>query len=111
MCALKKRRIDNCCKRARVLVYFSDYEVSACRRWKQHCGVRGGVFRFAADTRIHGEAGLPFSNADFESFRRAMEQAVILSPDREPGVGDQLLARHTWERVAHRVVSALSEVP
>ena len=54
--------------------------------------------------------GLPFSNTDFESFHRAMDQAVTLAPEVGKAWSEKLLARHSWTNVARRVVNALGEV-
>ena len=57
-----------------------------------------------------GDAGLPFSNTDYESFKQAMNRALTVTPETIAGWAEKLLARHQWSRVAERVVTAMSEV-
>jgi glycosyltransferase involved in cell wall biosynthesis len=95
---------------ARALVYFSDYEGFGMPPVEATLDGAGAVFSDLAPTRESmGEAGLPFSNADFESFRRALDRALALSPEVISGWAEKLLARHTWQRVAERVVTTLGE--
>jgi glycosyltransferase involved in cell wall biosynthesis len=97
---------------ARVLVYFSDYEGFGMPPVEATLAGVAAVYSDLPPTRESmGKAGLPFSNTDFESFRCAMDQAVALSPDVSGAWADQLLSRHTWDRVAQRIVTALGEAP
>jgi glycosyltransferase involved in cell wall biosynthesis len=99
-------------RRARALVYFSDYEGFGMPPVEATLAGAAAVFSGLPSTgESMGDAGLPFSNNDFESFHRAMDRALILSSDATSAWADRLLARHTWQRVARRVVSALNEVP
>lgn len=97
---------------ARALVYFSDYEGFGMPPIEATLAGAAAVFSDLPPTRESmGGAGLPFANTDFESFRRAMDQAMAHSPGENNAWADELLARHKWDQVADRVVSALSEVP
>ena len=98
-------------QRARALVYFSDYEGFGMPPVEATLVGAAAVFSDLAPTRESmGEAGLPFSNTDFESFRRAMDQALTLSPETSAAWAAQLLRRHDWSLVAQRVVTALGEM-
>ncbi len=95
---------------ARTLVYFSDYEGFGMPPVEATLSDVSAVYSDLPPTRESmGDAGLPFSNTDFESFRRAMDGAMALAPEISRAWAEQLLARHTWTRVAQRVVSALTE--
>ena len=97
-------------QRARALVYFSDYEGFGMPPVEATLAGAGTVYSDLPPTReAMAGMGLPFSNTDFESFRRAMDQAVTLSPDVGKAWSEKLLARHSWTSVARRVVNALGE--
>ena len=99
-------------RRACALVYFSDYEGFGMPPVEATLAGVAAVYSDLPPTRESmGGAGLPFSNTDYESFHRAMDQAVPLPPDTICGWAEQLLARHNWDRVARRIVSALAEAP
>jgi glycosyltransferase involved in cell wall biosynthesis len=97
-------------QQARTLVYFSDYEGFGMPPVEATLANVSAVYSDLPPTRESmGGAGLPFSNMDFESFRRAMDRAMSLSPELSHAWAEQLLARHNWGQVAQRVVSALEE--
>ena len=97
---------------ARVLVYFSDYEGFGMPPVEATLAGAAAVFSDLPPTRESmGGAGLPFSNTDFDSFARAMNAALKLSPDTSRAWAEELLKRHTWEDVAKRVVSTLAQRP
>jgi hypothetical protein len=97
---------------ARALVYFSDYEGFGMPPVEATLAGAAAVYSDLLPTRESmGGAGLPFSNSDFDSFARAMNAAMQLSPDVSRNWADELLKRHTWERVAERVVTTLGQMP
>ena len=99
-------------RRARALVYFSDYEGFGMPPVEATLAGVAAVYSDLPPTRESmGGAGLPFSNTDYESFRQAMDRAMALPSDTSRGWAEQLLARHNWERVARRIVTALGEAP
>jgi hypothetical protein len=94
---------------ARVLVYFSEYEGFGMPPVEATLAGACPVFsRLAATTEVMGTAGMPFSNNDFESFRRAMDQALRVAPAAMAAWRDELLQRHNWGRVAGQVVNAMA---
>jgi glycosyltransferase involved in cell wall biosynthesis len=95
---------------ARMMVYFSDHEGFGMPPVEAALAGACPVYSSLVPTReAMGGAGLPFSNADFKSFRNAMNDALLVSPEVIAGWADKLLARHQWSRVAERVVTALHE--
>jgi glycosyltransferase involved in cell wall biosynthesis len=95
---------------ARVLVYFSDHEGFGMPPVEAILAGACPVFSSLPPTlEAMGDTGLPFSNTDYESFKRAMNQALKISADVISGWEEKLLSRHQWTRVAERVVSAMNE--
>lgn len=96
---------------ARALVYFSDHEGFGMPPVEALLAGACPVFSSLPPTlEAMGEAGLPFSNTDYESFQQAMNRALTVTPETISGWAEKLLARHQWSRVAERVVTAMSEV-
>jgi glycosyltransferase involved in cell wall biosynthesis len=95
---------------ARALVYFSDHEGFGMPPVEAVLAGACPVFSSLPATReAMGEAGLPFSNTEYGSFKMAMNRALAIAPDVIAGWAEKLLARHQWRCVAERVVTALSE--
>lgn len=93
---------------ARVLVFFSDYEGFGMPPLEAAVAGASPVFSDLSATReVMGETGFRFSNADYESFRAAMTAALQVPPARLESWAAELLARHDWEHVAHRIVAGL----
>lgn len=96
--------------RARVLVYFSEIEGFGMPPVE---AVLAGACPVYSDIPAHrevmGEAGCRFVNGDYESFVRAMEKALAVTPEQLGIWRTQLLARHHWNLVTARVVEALSD--
>jgi alpha-1,3-rhamnosyl/mannosyltransferase len=97
-------------QRSRVLAYFSDHEGFGMPPLEATLAGAAAVYSSLPPTRESmGEAGLPFENTDYESFRQAMNRAVSMPPEVIQGWSEGLLKRHQWSAVAERVVDALNE--
>ncbi len=95
---------------ARVLVYFSDHEGFGMPPVEAALAGACPVYSSLPPTReAMGNAGMPFFNTDYDSFRRAMNDALKISPETIAVWSNNLLERHQWSRVAERVVTALQE--
>lgn len=95
---------------ARALVYFSDHEGFGMPPVEALLAGACPVFSSLPPTlEAMGDAGLPFSNTDYESFKTAMNRALQIPSGTIAGWGEKLLARHRWDQVAERVVTAMSE--
>jgi glycosyltransferase involved in cell wall biosynthesis len=97
-------------QRSRALAYFSDHEGFGMPPLEATLAGAAAVFSSLPPTReAMGETGLAFSNNDYASFRRAMDQAMSAAPELISTWGDKLLLRHQWSHVAERTVDALTE--
>lgn len=95
---------------ARALVYFSDHEGFGMPPVEALLAGACPVFSSLPPTlEAMGDAGLPFSNTDYESFKHAMNRALGVTPETISGWAEKLLARHQWSQVAERVVTAMNE--
>lgn len=95
---------------ARALVYISDHEGFGMPPVEALLAGACPVFSSLPPTlEAMGDAGLPFSNTDYESFKHAMNRALGVTPETISGWAEKLLARHQWSQVAERVVTAMRE--
>lgn len=98
-------------QRAAVVVYFSAYEgfgmppVEATLR-----GAAAVYSAIPAITESMGDCGFPFANDSFESFERALNEALAVPPGQTSRWRERLLARHNWAAVAERIVTALLQL-
>ena len=94
--------------RARVLVFFSEYEgfgmppVEAIVQ-----GVCPVYSELPATQEVLAGKGCPFRNEDYESFLQAMKKALRMAPAQIEFWREELLSRFNWKRVCTRVVEAL----
>ncbi len=96
-------------QRARVLAYFSDHEGFGMPPLEATLAGAAAVFSSLPPTReAVGDTGLAFSNSDYSSFQRAMNDALAATPELISTWSDRLLARHQWSQVAERTVDALT---
>jgi glycosyltransferase involved in cell wall biosynthesis len=96
---------------ARTIVYFSDYEGFGMPPVESVIAGANAVYSDLPATReVMGGAGHPFSNGDYESFTRAMTDALATPAETIHAWADQLLGRHRWETVAARVTKAMLAV-
>lgn len=97
---------------ARVLVYFSEHEGFGMPPMEALLAGACPIFSSLPPTReAMGEAGIPFSNTEFESFRQALNRAFTITPETISRWAEQLLARHQWSRVVDRIIAAMRETP
>jgi len=93
---------------ARVLVYASEIEGFGMPPVE---AVLAGVTPVYSDIPAHREVmdgtGCPFTNGDYASFVHAMNKARGVTQDCLTAWRTQLLARHHWNLVTARIVSAL----
>jgi len=95
---------------ARILVFFSEHEgfgmppVEAAIAGV--CPVHSSI---PATNEVMGGTGLRFDNDDYESFANAMNEAKTASAKRIQTWADDLLERHSWTKVADRVVKGMRE--
>jgi glycosyltransferase involved in cell wall biosynthesis len=94
---------------AKALLYCSDYEGFGMPPVEAVLAGCCPVYSELPATReVMAGAGCPFSNADYESFSRALGTALQCSSDQLQVWREGLLARHDWNRVADRVVQSIS---
>jgi len=95
---------------ARALIYFSDYEgfgmppVEAVL-----AGVCPVYSAIPATEEVMDGAGCSFSNQSYDTFSKALTQALAVAPSQIEAWAMELLRRHNWDAVAERVVSGLQE--
>lgn len=95
--------------RASVCVYFSEFEGFGMPPVEASLAGAASVHsRIPATVEVMGGCGFSFSNDDYESFRSAMNGAIVPSSGRAVGWAEELLEKHSWERVTERVVAALN---
>lgn len=93
---------------ARALVFFSEYEGFGMPPVEAALAGACPAFSALPATReVMGECGFAFANSDYESFRAAMNSALGAAADTVAGWGEELLARHNWNRVLDRIVVGL----
>jgi glycosyltransferase involved in cell wall biosynthesis len=96
---------------AKTIVYFSDYEGFGMPPVEAVIAGTSAVYSDLPATReVMAGAGHPFSNTSYDSFDRAMNQALVDPAELLQTWAGKLLARHCWETVAHRVVDAMLDV-
>jgi len=97
---------------ARALVYHTEYEGFGMPPVE---AVLTGTCPVYSDIPATREAmlglGAPFFNNDFESFTRAMNQALKCSKDTLQKMAQTLSQAHQWETVGNRTVQALLNAP
>lgn len=94
--------------RARVLVFFSEYEGFGMPPVEATLAGACPVYSAIPATReVMGGCGFAFSNQDYPSFRHALSAALQVSGDSLARWGEDLLRRHSWERVADRLLAVL----
>jgi glycosyltransferase involved in cell wall biosynthesis len=95
-------------RRARVLVFTSDYEGFGMPPVEATLLGTMPVFSaIPATLEVMDDVGFPFENDNFESFRMAMQAALFTDQPLLDQWASELLQRHSWDRVAQRVTSAL----
>ena len=93
---------------AQALVYFSEYEGFGMPPVEATIAGACPVYSDLPATReVMRGAGFPFENTSFESFERALNQALRVSREQVEFWGAELLRRHSWTAVADRVVRGL----
>jgi glycosyltransferase involved in cell wall biosynthesis len=97
-------------RRARAVVYFSEYEGFGMPPVEAVLFGACPVYSDLPATRetMHG-AGAPFDTRSYDSFDAAMTAALDADPADLGAAARDLLARHNWNAVAQRVVSALAD--
>lgn len=94
--------------RARVVLYFSDYEGFGRPPVEAVLAGAAPVYSDIPATReVMGDCGCSFNNNDYESFAAAFRRALTIPPAQIQVWADQLLARHNWNAVANRILTAL----
>ena len=98
--------------RARALVFFTDYEGFGMPPVEAALVGACPVFSAVPATReVMADCGCAFANSDYESFRRAMDNALKTSAETVASWAGQLLTRHDWAKVTERVVRGLQDAP
>jgi glycosyltransferase involved in cell wall biosynthesis len=107
---LDHRSLLRTIEKSRVLVHFSEYEGFGMPPVE---AVLQGTFPVYSDIPATHEAmggiGGPFGNGDYESFARAMDDALHVSRTTLGQWGSELIARHSWGKVTDRIVQGLKE--
>ena len=97
-------------QQARVVLFFSEYEGFGMPVVEAVLAGACPVYSDIAATReVMGGRGGPFDNANYESFARALQQALATLPETLATWAENLLARYNWDVVADRVITALAE--
>ncbi|MCD8535004.1 MAG: glycosyltransferase [Verrucomicrobia bacterium] len=96
-------------RRARVLVFTSDYEGFGMPPVEATLlGTMPVYSAIPATLEVMDDVGFAFENDNFDSFSMAMQSALHTDQDVLIQWGEELLLRHSWKRVAQRVMHALS---
>ena len=96
---------------ARVLVYFSEYEGFGMPPVEAAIAGTCPVYSSLPATReVMAGSGFEFENSSYESFERAMNEALSIPREQVEKWGAELLRRHSWPGVAEKVVRGLTEV-
>lgn len=94
---------------AAVLVYFSAYEGYGMPPVE---GTLAGAAAVYSDipsmTEVMGNCGFRFKNESYNEFAHALDSAIAVPREQVTEWRSQLLARHNWPKVAHRIASELS---
>ena len=94
--------------RARALVFFTEYEGFGMPPVEAALAGACPVFSAIPATReVMGGCGFSFENSDYESFRVAMNAALAVSREQVAAWAEELLTRHSWDRVLDRLVAGL----
>lgn len=108
---LPDARYKDLLRRAKALVYFSDYEGFGMPPAEAAPLGTAPVYSLIAATHeVMGGVGFPFENCVYESFAEAMTAAMEASPAAVLAEADSLLARHDWNAVTCRVTRALCAI-
>ena len=95
--------------KARVMVYFSDYEGFGMPPVEAVLGGAAAVYSdIPATTEVMEGTGFSFRNESFESFASEMKGALASTPGTIREWQARLRARHSWEKVANTVADELS---
>ena len=98
--------------RGRVLVYFSEYEGFGMPPVEAAMVSTAPVFSDIPVMReVMGDAGFPFANHAYESFRTSLDTALACPAEVVDGWAVGLVLRHNWASVGSRVIEALRRVP
>ena len=98
--------------RSRVLVYFSEYEGFGMPPVEAAMVSTAPVFSDIPVMReVMGDAGFPFANHAYESFRTALDTALACPAEVVDGWAVGLVLRHNWASVGSRVIEALQRMP
>lgn len=96
-------------RRARAVIYVSEYEGFGMPPVESVLEGSCPVFSDIPPLReAMGGAGCPFANDSEESFLKAMDRALSMSPDTIHAWAAELLHRHHWPAVAEKIVQELS---
>jgi len=96
--------------RSKALLYFSAYEGFGMPPVEAVLAGTCPVYSDLPATREAMEGvGMAFANDSYDSFRRALDSALAVTPAELSGWADRLLARHDWAQVAGRVIHGLSQ--
>lgn len=95
-------------RRARILVFTSDYEGFGMPPVEATLLGTMPVFSaIPATLEVMDDVGFPFENDNFESFFAAMQSALHTDQSLFDTWSAELLQRHSWEKVAQRVIQSL----
>lgn len=95
---------------SKALVYFSEYEGFGMPPVEAALAGSVPVFSDIPVTReVMGETGLSFQNDSWESFDRALRQSFTVSPETIGAWREILLDRHSWQKVADRIVRGIGD--
>jgi glycosyltransferase involved in cell wall biosynthesis len=95
--------------RARVVIFFSDYEGFGRPPVEAVLAGACPVYSDIPTTReVMNRNGCPFDNASYESFASALDKALAAAPGQIRQWAEELARRHSWDAVAERVATALA---
>ncbi len=96
--------------RARVVIFFSEYE--GFGRPPVEAALAGACPVYSAIEpmcEVMGACGYSFANDSYESFAAAFNRSLVSTGDQVGSWAEELLARHNWKVVTERVIAGLDQ--
>ena len=106
---LGKDEFNRVLAKAKVSIYFSDYEGFGMPPVEATIAGTCSVFSDLPPTReVMQDAGFRFANHSYEAFATALDSALETSSQQINEWAEQLLARYNWQTVVDKMINALT---